>query len=264
MHQVLLYSSHSHTALTILWSQVVIVDEKRLRELHYNLDMKAIALLETRAAITIHRELQIRNRMCRDFGQIMRFKRLHELCADLGTTMADLMVLYNSWHALLRSIGGYQFVSDLKGPRREYYQKIKDQSLALMLRRQELLKAIEDGLKKEYDKVVELCREVGLRLRNTFWDSATGVEVDAEEEENRECCRREADFELRQKRQTEAVQIAPAPFHPVLLLIDSGLPRRLRSYLIAHLRTYDFEPYPGSQSDGDLLVRLQQMMDGCR
>jgi len=241
--------------------QVVIVDEARLRELHYKLDMKAIALLETRAEIAVHRELQVRNRMCRDFGQIMRFKQLHELSADLGTTMADLMVLYYSWHALLRSIGGYQFISDLKGLRQEYYLKIKEQSLALMDRRQDLLRTIEECLQREYRKVTDLCREVGLKLRNTYWDSPTAVEVDAEEEENRECCRREADFELRQKRQTAAVQIPPAPFHPVLLLVDSQLPRGLRSYLSTHLREYGFEPYTGGQSDGDLLVRLQQLMD---
>ena len=243
------------------------MDELRLRELHYRLDMKAIALLQTRADIAVHRELQMRNRMCRDFGQIMRFKHLHELCADLGTTMADLMVLDNSWHALLRSIGGYQFINDLKGLRREYYLKIKEQSLALMSRRQELQLAIEDCLLREYDKVTDLCRQVGVKLRNTYWDSPTAVEVDAEEEENRECCRREADFELRQKRQTAAaVEIPPAPFHPVLLLVDSRLPRRLRVYLTTHLQQYDFEPHTNNngRSDSDLLVHLQRLIDAQR
>ena len=67
--------------------------------------MKALALLNTKADLIINKELLHRNKTCRDFEKLMKFKKLHELCSELGTTIADLLVLLYSWKALLINIG---------------------------------------------------------------------------------------------------------------------------------------------------------------
>jgi hypothetical protein len=104
----------------------------------------------------------------------------------------------------------------------------------------------------------------GLKARNAHWDAATSVEVEAETEENRECCRREADFELRLKRQTEHVHIPPAPFHPVLLLVDDRVPKKLKRWLIVQLLGYDFVHCGTDQMDQLLVLELQRIFDAHR
>jgi len=90
------------------------------------------------------------------------------------------------------------------------------------------------------------------------------VEIDAENDENRECCRREADFELRMRRQTEHVHIPPAPFKPVVLLIDSRVPRKLKLYLTENLVGYDFVVCTTDQSDENLVLEMQGIIDSKR
>lgn len=240
---------------------VVIPDETRLRELYYAVDTRSLSLLQTRAEIVKTMELNERNKQSRDYDKIMKTKKLHEICADLGAVLADLMVLLNNWKSLLKTIGGFQYVKDLVGQRKVYYDHIRKTSLALMKKRRALLESFEEDLQAQYDKVIQLAYELATKATNAFWDSPTSVEVEAEAEENRECCRREADFELRQRRQTEHVHIPPAPFHPVLLLIDSRVPRKLREYLTENLVKFDFQVCKLSQTDDNLVLDMQRIID---
>ena len=202
-----------------------------------------------------------RNKLSRDFDRIMKVKKLHDLSAELGVAVAELLVLLNNWKALLRVIGGFQYVGDLEGIRKTHYDLIRSESIRLMGRRRRLMTALEMELQHQYQRVMDVSHDAGVQAANQHWDSPTPVEVEAEVEENRECCRREADFELRQRRQTEHVHIPPAPFLPVLLLVDARLPRKLRAYLHKHLKRYDFEECPVHQNERDLQLAFQRIFD---
>jgi hypothetical protein len=239
----------------------VIPDDTRLRELYYAVDERSVSLLQTKAEMVRNIELNERNRQSRDYDKIMKTKKLHDICGDLGHVLADLMVLVNNWKALLKSIGGYQYVKDLVGRQRAYFEHIKKTSLALMKRRRGLLEAFEEDLQQQYARVTQIAFDLGLKASNAYWDSPTSVEVEAEADENRECCRREADFELRLRRQTEHVQIPPAPFHPVLLLLDTKIPRKLKTYLTTQLKTFDFLVCTRPQTDEKLVLEMQAIID---
>lgn len=243
---------------------VVIPDEARLRELYYAVDTRSLSLLQTRAEIVKTQELNERNKMSRDFDKIMKTKRLHEICGDLGSVLADLLVLLNNWKSLLNLIGGFQYVKDLTGQRKIYYDHIRKSSLALMKKRRALLEAFEEDLQAQYDRVIQHAHELSVKAINAYWDSPTPVEAEAEAEENRECCRRDADFELRLRRQTEHVHIPPAPFHPVLLLIDSRVPRKLREFLTENLLKFDFQVCRLAQTDEKLVLDMQRIIDAKR
>lgn len=240
---------------------VVIPDETRLRELYYAIDTRSASLLQSKAEIVRSLEQNERNKQSRDFEKIMKTKHLHDLCADIGSVLADLTVLLNNWKALLTSIGGYQYVKDLVGQRKAYYDHIRKTSLSLMKKRRALLQSFEEDLASQYEKVVQIAHDLGVQACNAYWDSPTGVEVEAEAEENRECCRREADFELRLRRQTEHVQIQPAPFVPVLLLIDSRIPRKLKTFLTENLQKFDFMVCRRKQTDDKLILEMQSIID---
>ena len=94
---------------------VVIPDETRLRELYYAVDTRSLSLLQTRAEIVKNLDLNERNKQSRDFEKIMKMKKLHDITSDIGSVLADLMVLLNNWNSLLKSIGGFQYVKDLAG-----------------------------------------------------------------------------------------------------------------------------------------------------
>lgn len=243
---------------------VVIPDEGKLRELYYAIDTRSASLLQTKAEIMRSIEQNERNKQSRDFDKIMRTKVLHDLCGDLGAVLADLTVLLNNWKALLKSIGGYQYVKDLVGQRKAYYEHIRKTTLALLKKRRSLLEAFEADLAAQYAKVVALAKDLGAKACSIHWDTPTAVEVEAEAEENRECCRREADFELRQRRQTEHVHIPAAPFVPVLLLIDSRIPRKLRSFLTENLQKFDFVVCQRAQIDDKLILEMQSIIDNKR
>ena len=132
---------------------VVIPDEAQLRELYYNVDTRSVSLLQTKAEIVNTIALNERNHQSRDFEKIMKFKKVHDICADIGAVLADLMVLLNNWKSLLTSIGGYQYVKDLKGRQKALYEHIKKTVLNLIKKRRTLLEQFEAELTVQYNKV---------------------------------------------------------------------------------------------------------------
>lgn len=145
---------------------VVIPDEAQLRELYYNVDTRSVSLLQTKAEIVNTMALNERNKQSRDFDKIMKFKKLHEICADIGAVLADLMVLYNNWNSLLTSIGGYQYVKDLKDRKKALYEHIKKTVLNLIKKRRVLLEQFEAELTAQYNKVCLL--NTDMSMKNTI------------------------------------------------------------------------------------------------
>ncbi len=241
-----------------------IPDEAALKELHYAVDTKTIALLQTRADVIHAQDTNERNEASRDFEKIMRPKKMHDRCAELGLVAADLMVLLNRWTTLIKSIGGFQYVKDLVGGKKEAFERIKAQALALMEQRRVGQLDLERELQEQYAKVVKVSFDSGLKMIHQHWDLPTHVDVSAEDEENRECCRRDADFELRQKRQTAFVSIPNAPFHPVLVLIDARIPRNIKHIIVETLGKFDYTLCSEAQTDPNLYNVFQAAIDARR
>jgi len=99
------------------------------------------------------------------------------------------MVLLNDWRKLLRSIGGFQYVKDLKGSRKTFYENLREDSLKFAARRNQLRKDIDTAIRYQHQLVNENALKISIEARDKPWDNATLVEIEAEEEENRECCR---------------------------------------------------------------------------
>lgn len=239
----------------------ILVDEDRLRELQYTVDKKTLTLLQTRAEAVTTAETNERNKLMRDFDKLMNFKHLNDLCEELGTTLADLMILRIVWRQLLEEIGGEQYLQDLRGLQKFQYEDIKHRATTLIATRRRLIQEIEDELHNQYSVVLKFAYDLGMKAINQHWDTPTEIEVEAEEEENRECCRRDADFELRQKRQLEFVTIPSAPFFPALLLVDNRIPTKLQDFLVTRLGEFDFVLCEKSQTEADLIVAFQDLID---
>ena len=99
------------------------------------------------------------------------------------------MVLSNDWKKLLKSIGGVQYLSDLKGKRKAFYENLRTESLILMEKRNKLRKEIDEALKTQHRIAVDNAVDEGMKARSLPWDNPTEVEIEAEVEENKECCR---------------------------------------------------------------------------
>ena len=239
----------------------LVIDEKKLKELLFTLDTKALALLQTRADLETQLETNSRNELSRDFDNIISYKTIHKFCKDLGYVMADLMVLLNDWKKMLKSIGGIQYVKDLKGKRKEYYDNLRNSSLFLMADRRRIRNEIETELRNQYSIVLDLAYEAGVRARDKHWDLTTVVEKVSEDEENLECCRRETDFEARQKRQLEFASIQPAVFVPCILLIDSRIPICSFHEVVDKLNKFGFLFCETSINDPNIVEDLQKHFD---
>eukprot|EP01038_Epipyxis_sp_PR26KG_P004344 gene4344-6147_t len=75
------------------------------------------------------------------------------------------------------------------------------------------------------------------------------------------CCRRDADFETRQKRQMEYFHIPPNEFKPVIIFVDCHIPRNMISTLISILEKYKFKVCQTAQNDPLLFTEIQNFVD---
>jgi hypothetical protein len=128
-------------------------DEARLRELHFNVDEKTIALVDADVNIIKAEEKWAREKTVRNFDSIYDISEVHIDCDQLGTVIAELYVLENDWKEFLVSIGGLQYVNDLVGKQRDYYSVAKNKAMENMLLRRKLQISIDTGIQKSIQLV---------------------------------------------------------------------------------------------------------------
>lgn len=215
----------------------LIPDETYLKELQYNVDAKGITHLQAQTDLILCKERVDRNNTFRDFDKIFKFKELHNICGELGKIKADLLILLEAWNNLLRDIGGYQYIKDLMGENLSKYLVIRDTTIRLLRARKEFQEKLEKELKLQYDKVYYIINQSNLKFVDKKWDTPTNVEIDFEEFENRECCRRDYETEFRKRRQLESLELnSKFPWTPLVLFVDIKLPREFINLVSTSLK----------------------------
>jgi hypothetical protein len=215
----------------------LIPDENYLKELQYNVDAKGIQHLQAQTDLILARERVDRNNSFRDFDKIFKFKELHSICAELGKIKADLLILLEAWNNLLRDIGGYQYIKDLFGDNLNKYEIIRETTIRLLKLRKEFQEKLEKELKTQYNKVYYIINQSNLKFVDKRWDSPTEIEIEFEENENRECCKRDYETEFRKRRQLESLDLnSKFPWTPLVLFVDIKMPREFISLISLSLK----------------------------
>lgn len=123
------------------------IDEKRLRELHFNVDEKTMALVDHDVLILKTELKWVREKAIRNFDSIYDISDVRNQAEQLGAVLAELFVLENDWKEFLVSIGGLQYVSDLVGTKKDYYANSKQKAMVNMSLRRMLTLSIDKGIK---------------------------------------------------------------------------------------------------------------------
>jgi hypothetical protein len=221
----------------------LIPDEAYIKELQYNLDTKSITLIEAQTNLIFCKERNERNVTFRDFDKLLKLKVLQEFVAELGKVKADLLILMEAWRQMLVDIGGTQYIKDLVGDQFTKFQVIQDTAIRLLQARKDYEIKVEDELKTQYDKVYAVINQSNMLFVDKKWDLPTIVEVDYEEFENMECCRRDYEAEFRKRRQLESLDLkSPYPWSPMIVFVDIKLPREFIHCITSALeREFSFE-----------------------
>lgn len=238
-----------------------IPDEKRLKEMRYLIDAKELLLLDCRSNIILLKDQLARDRSSRNFNKLLKLNHIITANRELGIVMGDLLAIQEVWRDFVESIGGEQFIYDLIGPKEKFYLKIRNSAIDLMKRRRELQSKIDKDLVFQFSKVKIYAKNTKLKIVNQRWDTATSLEVNAEEEENKECAQRDADVIAKSKRQADHVLIPPRSFIPVIFLVDVKTPYSTKQLMVAKLVKLKFRVCITHQNDSQLVIAVQNIFD---
>jgi len=247
-----------------------IADSTHLKDLQSKIDMKSIALMQSRTELHYYQNLIESNKYFRDFDKHLHFNTIWLYCDELGHIKGDLLVLLESWNSLLRDIGGIQYLKDLKKDKLLRFQFIQFKVSQYLTKRKQVTEQVNNELKSEYSKLYDLIRTHNIRLINKIWDDPSIAEIDFEDFENKECCKRDYESEFRKRRKLENVQIVSniPLWHSFLIILDSKLPRDFIFKFKAHFeKNFNFAyvslPYDASTSmyTNEIISQLQQKFD---
>jgi hypothetical protein len=221
----------------------LIPDEAHVKELQFTLDAKTIGVIQAKTDLLILKETFARNQSFRDFEKSINMDHLLSFAESLGKIKGDLLILSESWQALLHEIGGLQYVADLTGEKLQRFLLIKTNVESFLILRRNVLQKIENELRHQYNKMFKIVLDTNASQIGKKWDHPSPVEIEHEENENRECCKRDYELEFRKRRQLEIVTIKePFPWNPMLIILDSKLPRSYLSLMEETLtKEYSFK-----------------------
>jgi hypothetical protein len=219
----------------------LIPDEEHIRDLQYALDAKTIGLIQAKTELITSKDMIIRNQTFRDFDKQISLKGIMESASTLGKIKGDLLILLESWSALVTEIGGIQYIKDLKEENLERYLTIKQNAHHLLKERREILNQMEIDLTDQYKKLYKLVLDTNSQQIGKKWDIPVSVEVEHEDLENRECCKRDYDLEFRKRRQMEIITVKEVyPWMPMIIVLDAKLPRNYIRFYFENLKKYKF------------------------
>lgn len=222
---------------------VLIPNEARLKELQGYVDLKSLALLQAQMDLFFAQQTHKNNTFYRDFDGHMQMKPLYDMCTKLGKLKGDLLILKESYLALLKEIDGPQYIQDLVGERQQRYLNIEANVKRLLAEREYLSIALHQGLQREYARIRTLLYEHSMqslmqRSQPGQWDRPSALEEAYETQENSDCCRRDYDYEFRQRRQLNSVHLqSPNPYQPWVLVLDAQLPRQWIQFIVQLYQT---------------------------
>lgn len=220
----------------------LIPDEEHIKNLQYTLDAKTIALIQAKTELIQLRETIQKNQGFRDFDKVMSVKNVMELSCVLGKIKGDLLILLESWTALVNEIGGVQYVKDLRDEKLFRYETIKFNAQNLLRQRREIIEEIEKDLAEQYHKMYQFVLDTNALMIGKKWDKPNPVEWEHEDLENRECCKRDYDLEFRKRRQMEIITVKEVfPWMPMIVILDAKLPPPYIKLFHESLKKYKFQ-----------------------
>lgn len=246
-----------------------IPEEEHLKSLHYNIDMKNIALIQSKTDLQFFQSICFANQNFRDFEKHLKLSALHDFASELGKIKGDLLILLESWNSLLHEIGGVQYIKDLKNEKLSRYKFIQNKVFYYLGRRREVIDKMNAELTTQYGKIYDLIKSHNLKMSSKKWDEPTSVETEFEEFENKECCKRDYETEFRKRRKLENVKLTSqfATWKPLLIVVDDKFP----SVFLTHLKgilveSYNFSYYSLliSNNAGEIdhtILELQDIFD---
>ena len=150
-------------------------------------------LLETKVDIAQSEVLHAREHSFREVERITDSTRLHALSADLGETVGRVLVIEYVWKEFMAQIGGFQYVRDLAGQQKIFYDETQSTVFALMKKRRELIAAVKSECQKQMDVLLNNAVNNYAELFSADWDQPSEMEVTTEAGEDRLCAERQAD-----------------------------------------------------------------------
>lgn len=240
-------------------SNSIAPEASQVKALEYELAEREYMVLEAEANVVVKKQVIKANEEARNYDNIFDFKKIHGYCNELGRTLGDLYVLANNWDEFVTSVGGEQFLEDVKGATKDTYVDIKKNALRLMTKRKRLMRKLDVGLQNEINKVLTITFN---SIKIPHWDTTTPVMEEAEVQEDRECAKIEADVHSKQRRSLDLYRIEAKPAKAVLLLMDRRIPRRSKECIVKRLHALKFRKLERDQCDPDLVGELQELLDG--
>lgn len=242
---------------------VSLPDEQHINMMQCAVDAKIVAELQAQTELLEYQETLERFRTFRDFDYNLEMTVVYEANAFLGKVNADLLLLKESWDALIVEMEGVQYIKDLSGEKLIRFRAIRDNAIRLLNLRKSSLIQVESELRQQYRKLFEVILDTNLAIINRSWDKPNLSEEEHEEIENQECSHRDYEYEYWKRKQSKEVEISsPHEWIPFILVLDDKLPRSFIHNLTKKLTTrFGFTVIEWSHHDHNhyqqLLSRIQ-------
>ena len=113
-------------------------EESRIAKMRLYVDKATLALLEARNSLFYAENKKVRDADARNWKKLIKVQKIKEYCCDEGLILGRLLVLQEIWEEFVNELGGVQYVFDLTGEKRKFYQETKAEVTSLLQRRREL------------------------------------------------------------------------------------------------------------------------------
>lgn len=238
----------------------VVKDEDTISKMTYDIDDKNIMLLELRSKI-IHCTRAIdQDRDTRNYESLLDYQQIFRLEAEISEIAARLLVLKEEWDSFLGYIGGIQFVDDLRGDEAEKYVSLTKEIKIKVKRRREIIDDLYYDITQQLKHIKKVKGKDRLIYYNGHleWDSPVDIEKTAENTENYEAALREAEKAARALTTPNKVIIRSRDgVAPVLLIIDSFIPRKQLDGLLRNISRINFVHTTMTENVEDAFMLVQ-------
>jgi len=235
--------------------------EWRIQRQRLIVDKAKLQLLDSKNKIYFANKCKERDERARDFKKVLQLQELRRICKEEGRLLGKLMVLQYVWEDFVKSIGGIQYIYDLKGDQLAYYEETRKEVTEALTERRRLIQKRKEEIDFQFNRAQQIAHVARMGEFSATWDSPTDMELEAEYKEDVDCRIRDADLEAKATRAAKRLKIPPADFKPLMLMIDIRVPNIIKALIKERLEPLHFQEVVGNLSDPTLTLRLQKLMD---
>ena len=181
--------------------------EARISEMRLAVDRAELLFLQSQNSRYFALKSKVRDLKARDFSTVLKMGETRALCKREGMILGGLMVLQEVWEDFVNSIGGMQYVKDLKDSELKYYLDTRKEVETLLVERRGILLAREAEIAYQFKRCADIAHEARLGEFHNTWDVPTDMEKAAEKLEDKECRGRDADLDAKAARAAKRLRI---------------------------------------------------------